>query len=333
MSAAILNLTLPPGRVVGGSIYKQRTTDAEGKPLVVKHGPNAGQPRSEVSFAVAIAKQPGHTHWAYTEWGKKLWEFGHQVSPTMASNPIFSWKVIDGDSTIPNRKNNKPCENTGYPGHWVVWLSSGIAPKCYTLLGVTAGNNPLPLDQKDAINGGDYVEVSARIRFNESSQNPGIYINHEMVCLRGFGERISFGMDVAEAGFGAAALPPGASTVPVGAAAMPPGQPPAGGPPPSNTAPAPGYSAAMPPGTPGGLPGTGAPPMPPGGSNLPPPTTPAPPGFVNGQPPAAVAPVPGAGAPPPGAGAPPPARVGMRHPDPAYAGYVSYDNGATWQPG
>ena len=36
------NFTTPVGRLVMGSLYKPQTTDADGKPLVVKSGPNAG---------------------------------------------------------------------------------------------------------------------------------------------------------------------------------------------------------------------------------------------------------------------------------------------------
>ena len=41
---ARLNLTTPVGRMVMGSLYTPETTDMLGKPLVVRSGPNAGQP-------------------------------------------------------------------------------------------------------------------------------------------------------------------------------------------------------------------------------------------------------------------------------------------------
>ena len=58
-----LGLLLPIGRLVDGSIYVPQTTDANGQPLVTKTGPNAGQPRQNVYFSVAIPKTPGVTHW------------------------------------------------------------------------------------------------------------------------------------------------------------------------------------------------------------------------------------------------------------------------------
>jgi len=35
-------ITTPVGRLVRGSLYKVNTTDAEGEPLVTKHGTNKG---------------------------------------------------------------------------------------------------------------------------------------------------------------------------------------------------------------------------------------------------------------------------------------------------
>lgn len=219
------NITFPPGRLVAGSLYEPQTTNAEGQPLVVKNGPDAGKPRVDYFFALAIRKN-GETHWSQTAWGAKIWALGHAAAPAMAGNPVFAWKVTDGDSTTPNRKNKRPCDREGYAGHWVVTFGGGYAPKCYRLL--AGESRPVPIEQKDAIQPGDYIEVAGSVTFNKSSQNPGVFVNHDMVCLRGYGERIVFGRDVEEAGFGSAPLPAGASATPVGQAFAPP--PPAAAP-------------------------------------------------------------------------------------------------------
>jgi len=79
MANAAVNITSPVGRLVAGSLYDAQDKDAEGKPLVIKNGPNAGQQRVDFFFAVAIPKESGHTHWAQTDWGAKS---GRKVTPS-----------------------------------------------------------------------------------------------------------------------------------------------------------------------------------------------------------------------------------------------------------
>jgi hypothetical protein len=202
-------LLTPVGRLVQGSLYEGQTTDAENRPLVYKTGPNAGQPRVEFYFAVAIAKG-SETHWSQTSWGKKIWEVGHKGFPNgQASSPTFAWKIKDGDSGIPNRAGRKPCDIEGFPGHWVLSFSSGFAPGIYNSDGTQQMLEP------NAINLGDYVQVYGSVADNESQQQPGIYLNHSMVALAGYGKRIFAGADPKAVGFGGAPLPAGASATPL----------------------------------------------------------------------------------------------------------------------
>src|SRR5215213_4439762 len=124
MTQQAKTINLPVGRVVQGNLYKGNDKDADGNPLLVKSGPNMGQPRLDFYFAVAIAKG-AEQHWATTPWGSEIWATGHAAFPNVASSPAFAWKVKDGDSTIPNKKGKKPCDQTGFRGHWIVSLSSG----------------------------------------------------------------------------------------------------------------------------------------------------------------------------------------------------------------
>ena len=57
------NFTTPVGRLVMGSLYKAQDKDADGKPLLIKSGPNAGQPKVQYFFALAVPKAPDETHW------------------------------------------------------------------------------------------------------------------------------------------------------------------------------------------------------------------------------------------------------------------------------
>lgn len=205
------NFTSPVGRLVAGSPYKGSDKDAEGRPLVVKHGPDAGKARLDFYFAVAIPKG-AERHWAETTWGALIWAAGHAFLGHAGQLPGFAWKITDGDSTIPNKKGKKPCEREGYKGHWVLGFSSGYAPDTYTLVGQS---KPTLLQGENAINLGDYVQVNGSVIGNGSQSQPGVYLNHNMLCLIGYGQRIVVGPDVESAGFGGA-LPPGASLTPPG---------------------------------------------------------------------------------------------------------------------
>lgn len=289
-----VNITSPVGRIVMGSLYDPSTTDAEGKPLVVKTGPNAGQPRVNYFFALAIPKGT-EPHWAHTPWGQQIWNVGNQAFPNAAQSPAFAWKIEDGDSQIPNKKGRKPCDNEGWRGHWILKFSGGFAPKVYQ----QEGAGYVQVTQKDFCKPGYFVEVAFSVEGNGSQSQPGVYLNHSMVCFRAYGQEITFGPDVASAGFGAAPLPAGASmTPPAGAIPMP-------------QAPAAAPAAYVPPApVPAGvpqIPGVAPAPLVPAGS-VPMPYAPAPgapapipvtpnPGFVQVPPPAPMAPPPAPAAP------------------------------------
>ena len=108
------NITFPPGRLVAGSLYEPQTTNAEGQPLVVKNGPDAGKPRVDYFFALAIPKS-GEQHWSATPGARKYGRSAMRPRRRWRVNPVFAWKVTDGDSTTPNRKNKRPCDREGYP--------------------------------------------------------------------------------------------------------------------------------------------------------------------------------------------------------------------------
>jgi len=204
-----IDLLTPVGRLVLGSLYTGATTDAEGRPLVYKSGPSMGQPRVNYWFNVAIAKS-NESHWNQTEWGGKIWNVGQTGFPNgQANSPLFAWKIIDGDSNIPNTQGNKPCDNEGFPGHWILKFSGSFAPSLHN------ENGTAVLIEPNAIQLGDYVQVYAYVEDNKSTQTPGIYLNPSMVARSGFGKRIVSGADPKAVGFGSAPLPAGASATPL----------------------------------------------------------------------------------------------------------------------
>lgn len=200
------NFTTPPGRLIGGSLYRANTKDSTGKPLVDKQN----NPRQEFYFCVAIPKG-SETHWSATPWGQHLWTAGLGFQPSAGQNPKFSWKVQDGDSAVPDGKGRVPRDRQGAAGCWLLHFSGGFPPKVYTLIGQSA---PIELPEPNAIQTGYFVQVNCSTKANGNMQQPGVYLNHHMVCLVAYGPVITVGPDVSSAGFGGAPLPTGASTAP-----------------------------------------------------------------------------------------------------------------------
>jgi hypothetical protein len=223
------NFTTPVGRLVMGSLYKPGTTDAEGKPLTIKNGTNAGQPR--VNYFLALAIQKGQEqHWAQTPWGALIYQTGHTAFPQAALHHSFAWKIEDGDSTVPNKKGKKPCDQEGYKGHWILKFGGGSAPSVWK----SENGDLVQILESNFVKTGYYIRIAGSVDGNNSTQNPGVYINHQKVLFAGYGEEIVFGISAEEA-FGNApvALPPGASAVPLasafpasGMAPAPPAAPP-----------------------------------------------------------------------------------------------------------
>lgn len=248
------DILTPVGRLVQGSLYEGSTTDAENRPLVYKSGVNAGQPRQDFFFALAIPKG-AETHWNQTDWGRKIWAVGQAGFPNGQANaPTFAWKVKDGDSTIPNRKGRRPCDCEGFQGHWILNFNRPSPPAIYNEFGTEAILEP------DFVKLGDYIQVYGQVVDNESLQQPGVYLNHSMVAFSGHGKRIIAGPDPKAVGFGQAPKPPGASAVPLdnftppmqsatGAIAYPPAAP-APASPPVTPPPAPHTAILTPPAAP-----------------------------------------------------------------------------------
>ena len=219
MSTVKTDILTPVGRLVAGDVFKANTIDAQGRPLTIKTGPNAGQPRTEYFFTVAIPK----TDPAYnTEVLAKLQAAAKAGFPTLFGadgqciRPDFAWKIVDGDSQIPNQNNTIPATKEGYPGHWVLSFKGGFAPKVYSKGGEAVIVDP------EQVKRGYYIRVYGSVAANGDMSKPGVFLNPNMVELVGYGEEITSGPDGA-AVFGnapAANLPAGASATPVAGAAI-----------------------------------------------------------------------------------------------------------------
>lgn len=202
------NILFPIGRLVMGSLYKAQDKDRNtGKPFI----DDKGKPYFKHYIALAIPKGT-EQHWSQTEWGKKIYEIAHKGFPGgQAQSPSFSWKIVDGDSTVPNGNGRKPCESEGHAGHWIVNFTNRFSSPI-----LCADNGALLNKPEDFIKLGDYIHVYGNIKENSNQQKPGVYINHTHVAFIGYGERIvaSSTIDPTTIGFGGA-LPVGASKTPV----------------------------------------------------------------------------------------------------------------------
>lgn len=196
----MIQILTPVGRLVQGDCFVGQTKDAEGNPLVVKNGPNMGQPRTDYFMALAIAKSdPGYAElWSTIQKEAKA-EFPLLFDTNgNCINPKFAFKMTDGDSQIPNTKGRKPCDREGFPGHWVLNFSSGYAPKCY----IKENGAYSLITDPNIIKRGYYIRISGSVKGNNSQQQPGIFLNHSMIEMVGYGDEIIIGPNATEV-FGA----------------------------------------------------------------------------------------------------------------------------------
>lgn len=198
------DILFPPGRMIGGNLDKlYPRTEANGQPKLGKDG----NPEMECAFGVAIPKA-GETAWQQTPWGATIYHTGAAAHPNLVASPSFSWKITDGDSTLPNKRGKRPCDQAGHVGNWVIWFKQGWLPKRCN----ADGSVELP---DGSIVAGYYVQVFGSVAGNKLVPNgtPGVYLNPIAVALLGEGDKIATDVDTKAVGFGAAALPVGARPV------------------------------------------------------------------------------------------------------------------------
>lgn len=203
----------PVARLIGGSLYQLRTTNSKGEPLTYKDG----SPRGEYQFRFAI-KKGAEAHWNQTPWGAVIWKTGVDAFAHIANSPVFAWKVINGDSEIPDTKGIRPIDRPHYAGHWVI----RFAPSQKVPFDIVDKSGRHQLLEKNLINLGDFVQIYAEVRPNSTpgtrDVTPGVYLNPVYVSFQGYGERIETAPIAPPAdsiGFGQDPLPAGCSSVPI----------------------------------------------------------------------------------------------------------------------
>jgi len=202
---------LPVGRLLWGSMYTpQLQTDDNNQPRL----DSTGKQESKFVFAVAIPKIPG-TPWNVTPWGQMIWNIGAAAYPGVINTPAFSWKIKDGDSTIPNTVGKRPCDQHGHPGNWIITMSQSWAPLLCDL-------KRQMLTQPDAIMPGDFVAVQVSVAANvmkpgARSHTPGVFINPLAVVFVGYHPdgRIVNTIDVNTINIESLVIPPNVAAAPV----------------------------------------------------------------------------------------------------------------------
>lgn len=219
----------PVGRMVQG--HPMKLNPVLDKNNVQKIN-KAGDPQVQAFVALAILKGT-EQHWNQTEWGQKIYLAGQAGWPGGEFQaPTFAWKITDGDSAVPNKKGKLPCNNEGFPGHWVIYASNGFAPDCFS-----NGNYAVQVMRQETFKTGDYVRLALTAKANGSTESPGVYVNMLGCELIQAGVAIQSSSLDAQGTFGAAtaALPPDAQVDP-NIPASAPAQTQQTGPPPPTTA-------------------------------------------------------------------------------------------------
>jgi hypothetical protein len=172
-------------------IGHQKKDDTTKQPRFMADGTT---PMMEFYYAVAIEKVSSQnngmldTDWRQTPWGNDIlnaavegWPNGEHMQAT------FAWKIVDGDSPVPNKNQSIPNQQEGFPGHWIIQVRSGFATASFH-----AGRY-LPeqvIQNSNEIKRGDYVRVQVSVKGNSPSKSAGIYINPMMFELSRAGVQI-----------------------------------------------------------------------------------------------------------------------------------------------
>ncbi len=150
-----------------------------------------GELQFQFYFAVAIPKrgEQGDKGWQQTEWGNFITGAGVAGWPNGEhQRPNFAWKIVDGDSNIPDQNGNPPCSKEGWPGHWIVKFTNGYSTPSYHAGRLT----PQDVIMNEAeIKCGDYVRVQFSALGNGPvNKSPGVYLNPNMFELARAGQMI-----------------------------------------------------------------------------------------------------------------------------------------------
>lgn len=177
---AEFQVTTPEGRIVQGHpVDRQPVLDDNRQPVMEN-----GVAKTQTFFALAIPKG-GEQSWQQTPWGSQVVAAAKDPENGYPNGewqrPDFSWKVEDGDSTIPNKNGIANNTREGFPGHWIIKCSTNFDVPCFPAGNVTddARYNAVTKisDPENYPKTGDYIQVALRLKGNKPAKSPGVYMN------------------------------------------------------------------------------------------------------------------------------------------------------------
>ncbi len=191
------NIKTPVGRLGEGSFTNPKGKDYYGKPT-----------KPYFWAHVAFQKNSKEFNDLHNQI-RQVAETGFpELFKTTPNPPYFAWKIIDGDSTIPNKKGSIYAEKEGFPGNYILKFKTIFALKVFDreLNDVT--------ENEDYIKLGDFVRIIGTVSSNRNTDNPGVYLNMNKIQHAGYGKAIitNTGEDFDKA---PEQLPDGASLTPL----------------------------------------------------------------------------------------------------------------------
>jgi len=183
--------------LVGDLFNGGPVTDDDGKPVLDE----SGQPKKQWCYMFAIPKsvmnetQEGGRGEVFSVINAEASALGIPLSYNFSGRGSdFSWKMIDGDSTAADSRNNPFNQRTGYAGHFVLTLSSYWPP--------TFADYDYQSRQAKTVNVGlncgDYYQVAMTVKGHTAvgRGKAGMYLNIIGMMRIGHGEVISVRPDV-----------------------------------------------------------------------------------------------------------------------------------------
>lgn len=199
-----MNILLPVGRMVWGNL-----TEAVARKDYFTKQPKLDKDGKQVmSWELGVAIPKGsESDWKQTGWGQKIVEVATGAFPQgQHMSPSFAWKIVDGDSQIPNKAGTILAKKEGFAGHWVLNCGTMLAPKLVNRDGTA------PILDRSIVRAGHYIQVLLMVKGNDSQQTPGMYLNAQIVAHSAIGKEIvQESVDASKVGFGGD-LPVGATS-------------------------------------------------------------------------------------------------------------------------
>lgn len=161
----------PVGRIVGGMLHEMFEKTKQDGTKVSEFVVMLAMPVADPETVALVARI------------KALGAAAFSAKPHHLQRPDFAWKMIEGDSAIPNTEGKVPNTREGFPGHIILTLTTQYPFQ-------TCGPNPNDLIDASTVKRGDWVRLAGNIVGNGRDDKPGIYANLRSAMFIRPGEEI-----------------------------------------------------------------------------------------------------------------------------------------------